>query len=243
MPRTLASAAEPGMAEPPLLEAALAEPPEPVMAEPLVAEPVPAEPTMTLDQMIHRTGSPSRNPNRSLPLIRGRPRPSWPAGMTGPRRSGSAGSVRGQFVPLPPAIAGLAATCLLAVLGLRDLPGILLFTPLVVMLLAAPGKQPPARRPPGLAAPGRAAGRPVRLLRRAGLRVRGSGGGDVSLCAAVALHYLDLATRDPAEGQIPDTRLGWEGRMLAVGLGAMFGIGMVAYLAMTAYLGCSSAGT
>ena len=51
--------------------------------------------------------------------------------------------VRGEFVPLPPAVAGLAATCALAWLGMRNLPGILLLTPLVVMLLAGFGATHP----------------------------------------------------------------------------------------------------
>jgi Family of unknown function (DUF5941) len=51
--------------------------------------------------------------------------------------------VRGQLVPLPPALAGLAAASMLAVLGLRHLPGFILLTPLVVMLLAAPGSSHP----------------------------------------------------------------------------------------------------
>src|SRR5258707_588853 len=37
--------------------------------------------------------------------------------------------VRGQLVPLPPAVAGLTATVLLATLGLRDLAGLVLLTP------------------------------------------------------------------------------------------------------------------
>ena len=46
-------------------------------------------------------------------------------------------------MPLPPAVAGLAATLLLAWLGMRNLPGLLLLTPVVVMLLAAFGSRHP----------------------------------------------------------------------------------------------------
>jgi hypothetical protein len=58
-----------------------------------------------------------------------------------------------------------------------------------------------------------------------------------TLCGLVALHYVELAGRGwPDAGQAPDTRLGWEGRIFIAGLGAMFGIAMIAYLALSAYL-------
>jgi len=249
MPRTLAGAAEPGMAEPPPLEAALTEPPatervpaeplvaEPVLAEPFVAEPVPAEPTMTLDQMIHHDRLPEPDPEPESAVD-----PRAPAIILACRDDGAAAVwlgqlVRGQFVPLPPAIAGLAATCLLAVLGLRNLPGILLLTPLVVMLLAAPGNSHPHDGRLDWMVPAVLLAGQLVYVAALGFSFRIPAAVTFTLCAAVALRYLDLTTRDPNEGQIPDTRLGWEGRMLAVGLGAMFGIGMIAFLAMTAYLG------
>jgi hypothetical protein len=217
------------MAEPPLLEA--------VLAEPLVAEPVPAEPTMTLDQMIHHGRLPKPVPEPE-PAVD----PRAPAIILACRDDGAAAVwlgqlVRGQFVPLPPAIAGLAATCLLAVLGLRNLPGILLLTPLVVMLLAAPGNSHPHDGRLDWMVPAVLLAGQLVYVAALGFSFRIPAAVTFALCAAVALRYLDLTTRDPNEGQIPDTRLGWEGRMLAVGLGAMFGIGMIAFLAMTAYLG------
>jgi hypothetical protein len=229
MPRTLAGADEPEMAEPPRLEA--------VLAEPLVAEPVPAEPTMTLDQMIHHDRLPEPEPEPE-PAVD----PRAPAIILACRDDGAAAVwlgqlVRGQFVPLPPAIAGLAATCLLAVLGLRNLPGILLLTPLVVMLLAAPGNSHPHDGRLDWMVPAVLLAGQLVYVAALGFSFRIPAAVTFTLCAAVALRYLDLTTRDPNEGQIPDTRLGWEGRMLAVGLGAMFGIGMIAFLAMTAYLG------
>ena len=80
--------------------------------------------------------------------------------LTAPRRAGEtpeitgcrddgpiarfAGSiVRGQLAPLPPAVAGLLATVLLAVLGLHGLAGPVLLTPVAAMLLAAPGAAHP----------------------------------------------------------------------------------------------------
>jgi Family of unknown function (DUF5941) len=223
MPLALAHTAEPAVAEP-------------IVAEPAMTEPVMAEPTMTLDQMIRDDVVPEPEPQ---------PEPALdpaPAAILACRDDGAAAVwlgqvVRGQFVPMPPAVAGLAATCFLAVLGLRNLPGILLLTPLVVMLLAAPGNaHPHDGRLDWLVPAVLLAGQFV-YVAALGFSFRIPAAVTFALCAAVALRYLDLTTRDQGEGQIPDTRLGWEGRMLAVGLGAMFGVGMIAFLAMTAYLG------
>ncbi|HET7013226.1 MAG TPA: hypothetical protein VFI65_04915 [Streptosporangiaceae bacterium] len=49
----------------------------------------------------------------------------------------------GNLMPLPPAIAGLTAILLLGWVGMRQLPGVVAFTPIVVLLLAAPGSSHP----------------------------------------------------------------------------------------------------
>jgi hypothetical protein len=51
--------------------------------------------------------------------------------------------VQGNLIPLPPALAGVIATVMLAALGLRHLPGFIAMTPPVVMMLAAPGSSHP----------------------------------------------------------------------------------------------------
>ena len=51
--------------------------------------------------------------------------------------------VQGNLIPLPPALAGLIATSMLAALGLHHLPGFIALTPPVVMMLAAPGSSHP----------------------------------------------------------------------------------------------------
>jgi hypothetical protein len=150
--------------------------------------------------------------------------------------------VRGQLIPLPPALAGLAAASMLAVLGLRNLPGIIALTPLVVMLLAAPGSSHlhdgrfdwlvPAVLQAGqyvyIAALGFASGVPGPVI--------------FALCAVIAIRYADLAyraesTQPAAAAGEAGTGMGWEGRMLAAGLGAILGITTFAYLALAAYLG------
>ena len=46
-----------------------------------------------------------------------------------------------------------------------------------------------------------------------------------------------LRHRERSDGwRVADTKLGWEGRMLVVGVGAMVGIALVAYVALAAYL-------
>jgi hypothetical protein len=247
--------------------------------------------------------------------------PSGPAAVLRNRDDGTLarwfGSlVRGQLMPLPPALLALAAVAMLAHLGLRDLPGLLIIAPALVMLVAAPGA---SHRHDGrfdwlapavlqgaqyvyIAALGFAAGVPTVIT--------------FVLCATVALHYADLGSagspillavrragspqsarrprpeaggrsgragrpgrpgrpgpprrsfqerlgqgrpghqpasagagqqsrerpgRRPGTERPPATELGtwmgWEGRMIAVGLGAAMGVAMFAYLALAGYLG------
>src|SRR6266542_3863785 len=101
--------------------------------------------------------------------------------------------VRGQLVPLPPALTGFAAVSVLAVLGLRQLPGFLLLAPVVAMLLAAVGSSHPhdgrldwivpvllqAAQFGYVAAIGAASGVPGPLI--------------FAVCAMISLHYADLA--------------------------------------------------
>jgi hypothetical protein len=145
--------------------------------------------------------------------------------------------VRGEFVPLPPAIAGLAATSLLAWLGMRNLPGILLLTPLVVMLLAAFGSRHPHDGRLDWLTPAVMLASQLLYFGALGFAFRVPAPVTFTLCGLVALHYIELASRTwPGAGQAPDTKLGWEGRMFIAGVGAIVGIALVAYLALTAYL-------
>jgi hypothetical protein len=165
------------------------------------------------------------------------------------------GLVRGNLLPLPPAVLGLVATALLAHLGLQSLPGILVLSPcLIMVLLAAPGSG------------NRHAGRldwlvPAVLLGWQCLYVAAVGQAQgvptpvsFTLCAVLMIRFADLAcpgrpvararamrrswAMEVMEGDRErGTSLGWEGRMLLLGAGAAAGIGMFAYLALTAYLG------
>ena len=145
--------------------------------------------------------------------------------------------VRGQFVPLPPAVAGLAATCFLAWLGMRNLPGFLVLTPLVVMLLAAFGSTHPHDGRLDWLTPAVLLAGQLVYLATVGFSFRIPAPVTFGVCALTALRYGELATRPRRPGwHPPDTRLGWEGRMLVAGLGPMFGIAIVGYLVLAAYL-------
>ncbi len=156
--------------------------------------------------------------------------------------------VRGGLLPLPPAVLGLAVIAALALVGLHSLAGALTIGPAIVMLLAAPGSGHPhtgrfdwlvpvfllAAQLLYLSATGHEAGVPDPVT--------------FALLVALLLRYCDLAfplrpvllarARPGGDGPAErGTALGWEGRLLFAGLGAAIGIGTVAYLALTAYLG------
>lgn len=159
--------------------------------------------------------------------------------------------VQGNLIPLPPALAGLAAIVMLAALGIGNLPGVLVLAPLSAMLLAAPGASHPHD------------GRfdwlvPVVLLTGQYIYLatvgfaRGVPGPVVYLlCALTAVWYSSrVAGLAGAPGAPRRTRegshllaahsgqgIGWEGRMFVVGIGATLGISTLSYLALAAYLG------
>jgi hypothetical protein len=157
--------------------------------------------------------------------------------------------VRGQLVPLPPALAGLAATALLAWLGMRNLPGLLLLTPLVVMLLAAFGSAHRHDRGLDWLTPAVLLGGQLLYMAAIGFSFRVPAPLTFTLCALTAVHCASLA-RFPggasgtglgnAESQNAWQRagagLGWEGRMLIVGAGAMAGVPALTFAALGAYL-------
>lgn len=161
--------------------------------------------------------------------------------------------VRGNLLPLPPAILGLAAVAAFALLGLHGLPTILMLGPAIVMLLAAPGSSNQhAGRFDWLVPVLLLAGQ-ILYLTAAGLAASVPGPVVFVLCGAVLLRYCDLACPSrpvmrarrrrvaaPAEDASSvaelGSRLGWEGRMLLIGLAAAVGIAMIGYLVLAAYL-------
>ncbi len=148
------------------------------------------------------------------------------------------GLVEGRLPPLPPVLAGLLVTGVLAALGLGNLPGILVLTPVEAMMLAALGaRHPHDGRLDWLVPALLLAGESV-FLAALGLARHVTPWVVFALLAAVLLRHVDLACRARAGRGIPaDVRgLGWEGRMLLAGVAALAGITPFAYAALSGYL-------
>ncbi len=146
--------------------------------------------------------------------------------------------VRGQLVPLPPAVAGLTATVLLATLGLHDLAGLVLLTPVAAMLLAAPGSAHPHDGPLDWLTPLVIQSGQYVYLAALGFAKGVPGPLTFALISLVALRQLDVAyrARHPMPAGAPRGGIGWEGRMLVAGVGAMLGVATFCYLALAVYL-------
>jgi Family of unknown function (DUF5941) len=171
--------------------------------------------------------------------------------LTGPRRDpGTAASpaarrddgaialrlgqlARGQLVPLPAALLGLAATAVLVGMGLRNLASVLVLTPVIVLLLAAPGSSHPHDGRLDWLVPGVLQAAQLLYIAALGFGFGVPGPVTFGVCALIALYYLAYAGQeDPAARP----GLGWEGRMLAAGVAAMLGIATFGYLVLAAYL-------
>src|SRR5690349_10590164 len=123
--------------------------------------------------------------------------------------------VDGRLPPLPPLLVGLLVTGLLAALGLGNLPGILVLTPIEAMMLAALGsRHPHDGRLDWLAPALLLAGEGV-FLGALGLARQVTPWVVFALLAAVVVRHVDLACRARAGRGIGAgvVGLGWEGRM------------------------------
>jgi Family of unknown function (DUF5941) len=145
--------------------------------------------------------------------------------------------VRGQLVPLPAALLGLAASAVLVVMGLRNLASVLVLTPLVVLLLAAPGSSHRHDGRLDWLVPGVLQAAQLLYIAALGFGFGVPGPLTYALCAVIALWYTAAGPR-PAGQREPVARsgLGWEGRMLVAGLAAMLGIATFGYVVFAAYL-------
>ena len=145
--------------------------------------------------------------------------------------------VRGHIIPLPPALLGLAAGVMLAVLGLRDLPGVILLTPLVGLLVAAPGSSHPHDGRLDWLAPAVLQGGQYVYLAAVGYAASVPPGVTLALCALTAVRYASLAVWLSPDRSPAGSSIGWEGRMLVVGVSAIVGVTTVIYVALSVYLG------
>ena len=174
---------------------------------------------------------------------------AWPedrapeAGLAAYRGDGALASwvgalVDGRLPPLPPLLAGLLVTGVLAALGLENLPGILVLTPIEAMMLAALGaRHPHDGRLDWLVPALLLAGEGV-FLAALGLARHVTPWVVFALLAAVLVRHVDLACRARAgRGIEADVLgLGWEGRMLLAGVAATAGIVPFAYAVLSGYL-------
>ena len=146
--------------------------------------------------------------------------------------------VDGRIPPLPPVLVGLLVTGMLAALGLGNLPGILVLTPIEAMMLAALGsRHPHDGRLDWLAPALLLAGEGV-FLGALGLARQVTLWVVFALLAAVLVRHVDLACRARAgRGLEADVLgLGWEGRMLLAGVAATAGLVPFAYAVLAGYL-------
>ena len=103
--------------------------------------------------------------------------------------------VQGQLPPLLPAVAGLTVTGVLAALGLRNLPGVLLLTPAVAMLLAALGADHPHDGRGDWLVPALLQAGEYVYLAALAFALRVPAPATFALIAVIALHHMDLLYR------------------------------------------------
>ncbi len=148
------------------------------------------------------------------------------------------GLVQGRLPPLPPVLVGLLVTGVLVALGLGNLPGILVLTPVEAMMLAALGAwHPHDGRLDWLVPALLMAGEGV-FLAAIGLSHHVAAWLVYILLAAVVMRHVDLAFRARVGRGIPADvfGLGWEGRMLLAGVAALAGLAPFAYAVLSGYL-------
>jgi hypothetical protein len=148
--------------------------------------------------------------------------------------------VAGRLGPLPPLVVGLLVTGMLAALGLQNLSGILMLTPVEAMLLAALASWHSHDGPRDwLAPPLLQAGEYV-YLAAAGFAGHLWPPVTFALLVAVLLRHQELACRaraTPLPRPSADWRgLGWEGRLIVAGIAAAAGIMPVIYPLLAVYL-------
>jgi hypothetical protein len=146
--------------------------------------------------------------------------------------------VQGRLPPLLAAVVGLLVTSVLAALGMANLPGILVLTPVEAMLLAGLGSWHPHDGPwDWLAPPLLLAGEFV-FIAALGLAQQVPPVAVAALLAAVVLRHVDVAfrARHAVGISVDSFGLGWDGRMLLLGLAALSEVVPFAYYGLAGYL-------
>jgi hypothetical protein len=148
------------------------------------------------------------------------------------------GLVQGRLPPLPPVLVGLLVTGVLAALGLGNLPGILVLTPVEAMMLAALGARHPHDGRLDWLVPALLMAGECVFLAALGLSYRVAAWLVFTLLAAVVMRHMDLAFRARVGRGIPADvfGLGWEGRMLLASVAVLAGLAPFAYAVLSGYL-------
>jgi Family of unknown function (DUF5941) len=146
--------------------------------------------------------------------------------------------VNGRLPPMPSLFVGLLVTGVLVALGLRNLPGILVLTPVEAMLIAAFGSwHPHDGRSDWLVPPLIQAAEYI-FLSEVGFARNLWPPLTFAVVAAAGFRHLDLAYRVRAGLALGMDRrgFGWEGRMIIAGIAGVFGVQVVIYPALAIYL-------
>jgi hypothetical protein len=148
------------------------------------------------------------------------------------------GLVQGRLPPLPPVLVGLLVTGVLAALGLGNLPGILVLTPVEAMMLAALGARHPHDGRLDWLVPALLMAGECVFLAALGLSYHVAAWLVFTLLAAVVMRHMDLAFRARVGRGIPADvfGLGWEGRMLLASVAVLAGLAPFAYAVLAGYL-------
>jgi len=150
--------------------------------------------------------------------------------------------VRGRLPPMPPLFVGLLVTGMLVALGLRNLPGVLVLTPVEAMLLASFGSWHPHNGRSDWLVPPLVQAAEYVFLAEAGFAGHVWPPVTFALVAAAGFRHLDLAYRAHgglASGGLPHydgLGFGWEGRMIVAGVAAAAGVQLIIYPALALYL-------
>jgi hypothetical protein len=162
--------------------------------------------------------------------------------------------VAGNLAPLPPALAGLVAVVLLVALGIKNLPGVIALTPMVVLLLSAAGAGHPHDGRFDWLVPVLICLGQYCYLAALGPARGVTGPAVFATCSMTAVWYAGLAAVPPRNAgtrtkvltsrqarvrQIvlrPADGMGWEARVCLSCLTAMLGVATFGYLGLAAYL-------
>lgn len=158
----------------------------------------------------------------------------------GPLAHGLGILAAGQIPALLPAVAGALVTLILALTGMSDMPGIATAGPVLATLLAGLGGGAAHRGRLDWLIPPILRVTEYTFIAVVGLSSDTPPAVTYVLLAAMAFHHYDLVyrvrQRIAPPGWVSLAGLGWDGRMLVVALGAMFGYEPFAFAALAGYL-------